>query len=691
MQKFHFSIHDVSIEVAYRGSGPVERVLPAFYILPRSRFGSRHWKLEVNEVPHLAKAKRVPDGSIALRLSPTVEAACWRDQAGAFHAELGQCQGYVDRANRRAGLNYLKGAEAELETLSRLVFLELLRMESRYLLHAGAVVAAGGVVLVCGDSGAGKSTLVTAWAGLGLARFMAEDRCVLFQRGATLWATGITDKLALSRHTQRILADLGVELPPARGSADGKDCYDCNGVFLSVSPGPIPVTAVLIKGRSNPRGGIFERCTPAEAVELIVQSSLYVGAPDVMRAHFEILIQLATSVPCYHVARDVDCAEFAARMTEELQRHHPVIAAVPLRDQRRSVDLPHPGAQAAGRLLCRTLIHHSPAASLAACADLAALLKLAEHHELLATLAAMIEAKPDMQELSKVWKNNLKLSLAEARAARAVYLEQLARISGALVQAGIPWLLTDGLAIAERCYTPAWARPCDGLDVLVEARCGRSVSQIVTALGFVQCSRSSAKEIGRTFEHELSQVRLRVQFQCGPTPRQPEESDLRVTRLLQRSEMLHADTLNVPCANGADQILLTGTRPVDHPLWNRPLNLLDLALLLARFGASAMAAADREAASWGCRGAFRLCVQRSEELFPSDPAAGRPAANPPSPLHTRLHRLLNPPSASLLPWGQRYAFQRRFLLTLFRFALPPPKESRGPAIRAEPANSAPTS
>jgi energy-coupling factor transporter ATP-binding protein EcfA2 len=671
MKRFQFAVYDVGIDVEIEGAEQVVRLLPTLHALPRGRADPRNWRVRVRAVPLLLPPPRPAVSPTVLHMYPTFDVSCWRDPESRFHAVADRGQVWIDLAHKDAALDYVPGGELDAERLGRLMLLEMLRFEGRYLMHAGAVQVAGGAVLVCGDSGSGKSTLVTAWSALGHARFMAEDRCVLFGKGPILMAAGISDTLALSEHSRQLLESIGVPLPGPRSIQDQKGHYDCHRVFVSVCDDPYPVKAVLIKTQRVASGALFEICEPAEAGELIINSSLYLGSPEIMRAHFEILLALATKVPCFRVPHQVDCREFALRMSEALRRIPAKAVGRPWLDQRRSLPLPRDEAEANGRLLCRILAGPSApeAPDLQDPSRLFAVLKLADHHGVLSVVAASLVTESVRLPLPSAMADSLAFSLREAGTTRQAHLEAAQIIVNAFGSATIRGALLDGPAVSERGYHPPETRVYDALDWLVEPGQIRDAERVLLDLGFAAAARlpgtGSPAGHGVVLENPATQCRLRLQA-AFPTASGRVSARERTRVLLERSVTIRVGAVDLPVIEAGDQLLISCTRSVTHPLWNRLVNLLDITRLQERLSEVALRAVDREAGRCGCRGSFRLGLNRSLGLFAPGQSPDRLADLKPPVLQRLGHAWLNPEAASLRPWGRRQLLRDR----LMRWVLP---------------------
>ncbi|GAG03355.1 unnamed protein product, partial [marine sediment metagenome] len=218
-------------------------------------------------------------------------------------------------------LHYQPEAIVLAEKLARLAVAEILRYEGFYLIHAGAVEFKGGAVLICASPGMGKSTLTSAWASLGGARFIADDQCIIFRRAGVLWTGGMGNNLALSLQSQEILAGLGLRIPYADNQVDEKSLYNCEKFFVQIIHEPYPVKALIFLVDGFDHSNSICVCQPELAGRLLLQSSFYIGESQIIRDHFQTVLDLVAQCSAYLVPNKMDFQHFCSEVEGMLPKN----------------------------------------------------------------------------------------------------------------------------------------------------------------------------------------------------------------------------------------------------------------------------------------------------------------------------------------------------------------------------------
>lgn len=342
MSGFTCNVHGIPITVVLPDDLPSGRVFPSLEALPRASDAGGGWRIEVGDWEDAADDGRVAALPVRkVRLWPDIDVRLKHAGDGILHAGVDGAAAWLDANRRRVDFRFLPAAEAVAEKLGRVVVTEIMRYEGRFVMHAAALEVSGGCVLICGASGSGKSTLATVWACIGDARFMAEDRCVVFRRADCLWAGGIADSLWLAPETEALLEGLSIRLPASQGEFEGKRAYNCHDLLLWLCDQPRPVKALLFLAELSP-GADVRPCASEEAFRLLHEGSFQHGEVGVMQAHFETLADLSSDVPAYLVRRRLDCrtavANLDALVAKIPARVHPVSPSSPQHSLRGSKD-----------------------------------------------------------------------------------------------------------------------------------------------------------------------------------------------------------------------------------------------------------------------------------------------------------------------------------------------------------------
>ena len=147
------------------------RVSGAAPLLPEVALLAPEW-------PHQAH----PFGPIVSAFSALHEGESWR---------------FEDAARAMPPLSFDEGLSAALGLVGALLWNAVAQGENYACLHAGAIDAADGMLVLIGDAHAGKSTLSLAWAALGR-RFVCDDRLVIdFDAAPDGIGMALTPKLRL--------------------------------------------------------------------------------------------------------------------------------------------------------------------------------------------------------------------------------------------------------------------------------------------------------------------------------------------------------------------------------------------------------------------------------------------------------------------------------------------------------------
>lgn len=176
----------------------------------------------------------------------------------------------------------------------------VLRLKGEVVLHAGAVVVAGGIVALAGPSHSGKSTLTAAFAHLGYPVFSddvvalrAHERLFLAQPGyprLKLWPASAAVVQASPDHL------------PLISAAEDKRFLDLTAGRYRFHDSPLPLRAVYVLGArrtdESPAIGI-EPLSEKRALLLLIANT-YINQllnRELRGLEFELLAQIARQIP----------------------------------------------------------------------------------------------------------------------------------------------------------------------------------------------------------------------------------------------------------------------------------------------------------------------------------------------------------------------------------------------------------
>ena len=493
MRSHNFSLNGIRIRVAIEGTIAARRVFPSLHALPRSTAEMGGWRVTVGvskKRPFPSDA--IPAQAVRLRVWPDVDAALWETPDGCqFAAEGAVAQLWP--AQRRAKLTFTRRALRTTERLGRVLVMEIMRCEGLFTFHAGAVETGGGVVLICGPSGSGKSTLATAWACMGNARFVAEDRCLVCARLGRFWAEGVHDEIGLRQVTVDLLGELGVRVPEPSAVQDGKCYYNPHDVFLSLCQESHPLRAIIFLV-AVPGGGPPVRVASAEAFRRMQDGNFFKGPSRTMREQFDIIADLSARVPAFLAPAREDCRATIAALDSMLaaQPAEPFPLQAPaVRHSRRM-----PRLRGFDALRClRRILGGRPAACRTAAFDeprWVEIVRAADAAGLLTPLAAALEANASLNACRSPIPNVLRVARTRAAATRARQHSLLARLAPPLDAARVRWLVVGGPGLAERFYSPQWSRGDPRLAIAVEAGDGDRARQVMASLSFTPTTAQGA-------------------------------------------------------------------------------------------------------------------------------------------------------------------------------------------------------
>lgn len=187
-----------------------------------------------------------------------------------------------------------------------ILFLEFLKRNKLYSLHAAGLCVDGKGLLLAGSSGAGKSTLTLSLLRAGF-KFLGDDMVFLSCDGADLRVLAFPDQTDVTDETAGFFPELRYLLdspkPPAwfKRSIFAEQVYGVDVVWECE-----PAALIFPKISASQKSVLKPVSTDQAFLELA--SNVLLTEPDTTQSHFNILAELATKTECYilEAGRDFD-------------------------------------------------------------------------------------------------------------------------------------------------------------------------------------------------------------------------------------------------------------------------------------------------------------------------------------------------------------------------------------------------
>lgn len=626
---------------------------------------------QVNVTTSVVSRPRAGSSRISeLALFPATRVLSSQHPDGSVCFEAGGMTALIVPAPRTATLGFPDPGNSDASRFGALAIIEILRHEHIHLVHAAAVEVDGSAVLITGSSGSGKSTLAVAWAASGTARFMADDRCFLWRDGKLVLCQGVAMPFGLYRVSEQILSRMGHHLTHHRAPGmDEKILYDAQAEFGAVERRPLPVKAVVALTSSLAPDHAVKNAAAGLIHQDLLRGGLYVGEPDVMKNHLDMISCLMEQADLFAAPGRAYYPQILDSLNRTLGRNrrrapkrtvrpHPVLAAAGARRVARQLAALIAGDKISSPLLEFREMNWRP------------LLKLAEHHGLLATLGFELRHRNLITNLPEGLQHVVNSAMRTAEAGRLLHLTMLRRIAKQLDDAGIRWCVMKGPAIAERCFSPPAARPYSDLDIIVPFDMRQQVAHALGTLGFTASELNgrlkNAENRGEwvLIVHEPTRYTLELHwdFITGGSLRRFVTCDL--APVLERTEMVGVDGFRVPMTCLADQFVSCCV----HATYGHGLaslrHLWDIAVTWQKCSGTEQQEALLTAARLGISGAVDFSMQRAETIFPDQTRQTKLATHS-MKLRLALARLCLPGDATIRPWTR----PNRLRAKLFRTAL----------------------
>ena len=192
-----------------------------------------------------------------------------------------------------------------------------LRRDGLFVVHASAVGAPAGGVMMAGKSASGKSS--TAVLCLGSPLQYAGDDFILVGAGDEPWVHSLYSSAKLTATTLPWLS----ELAPAVSNGDRLDVEKAL-IFLAPSRqaslvAGFPLRAILLPHVTGRRDTTVARVTPLAAFRTMVPDTLF-RSPESAQLAAAGLQRLVHRLPCYDLALGTDLAQIPHRIVDVLSR-----------------------------------------------------------------------------------------------------------------------------------------------------------------------------------------------------------------------------------------------------------------------------------------------------------------------------------------------------------------------------------
>jgi len=564
----------------------------------------------------------------------------------------------VNLAAKKAILQYRSDSIDPAKQMARLAVNEILRSEGRFTIHSGALEYKGGGVLICAGSGMGKSTMTAAWAYSGMARFIADDQCVLFRKSGTIWLGGISNTLALLPQSEELLSNSGVDIPNSHKQFAQKNLFAGPDFFIQSCPDPYPVKTVLFLVDGTDGDNRLRPCPPDLAGKLLMEASFYIGKGAVMREHFKTIMDLEEQAHMYLVPRGIDCKVFVSQAEKTIETS--AIRSIPLypRSQLRSPQTTFHDIDQATKSLCRIISESisDKNLNLPQSRELKDVVKMADHHGLFALLATTLKAKVNLGQLQPDLINAMEKEIWQTSTARKIHLETIHALDEALKAKAVMWSVIHGPSIAERFYGFPEARFYSDLNIVTLPEMAGAAATVLKELRFLPSgssdNRNSSVDSGRYDFIRNTASRYSVQLvtsypalgagRCTPVNK--------LNAFMRRIATLNVGGTSIPVASPCDQIIFSCIRSSQSFRWHSLLFYLDLFLMMEHLPQNAYDKIRQEAVVLGFFNMLALSLRRAAFFFPSDKLSSITKKLRPSVLAKLLSFLFDPDSAVLKPW-----------------------------------------
>ncbi len=678
IKRLLIEIYGVSFEVTLKGGESITQLFPILHLAPRIRTNRVDWRILVSCVKRISTHC---DGNASLtsvlRIYPDTDVTYCIDNKHNLYASTQRAELCIQPSTKVATLSYRADGVTDAEYLAKLAVVEILRREGLYAVHAGAVEFEGGAVLICATSGMGKSTLTASWAAIGSARFIADDQCVILKQAELLWVGGLSDSLALSPDSEKILTNLGMEIPSPHTRFDNKHQHDAHDLFMQVCNNPYPAKALIFLVDPSEGMDDIRPCPPELAAQYLLASSFYLGHKEIMQKHFETAIDLTAQVPAYFASHGMDCRRFVARIEKELTASSPQAIPIYSSVHQRAPKIPLHRMEMATQRLAGIVSGTTSSEKMKSwgARDWIDVTKLANHHGCLALLRQIIKEKWLLKRLHPGVRKTMEMAAARVHAIHQTHLAMIDMLLKAFESRKIQWIIINGPAIAERFYQIPETRCYHHLDIVVASDKRNAAADALREIGYAPTLNrgqniTQAAQPTMMFAHEsLTLHKIHLHTDYGSLNMMRNNGAVDISDLIQRKEFLDVGKRTFPVANKIDQMVLSCTQMVNSHQWNNLNALLDVALMAKQASEPLLMRVKAKALQQGYYNVVALAIRQAMLFFwPKDPQSPSRKMRP-SLSALVLSALVFPKPATARPWRRLSRFRRYLLLSLVKKGL----------------------
>ena len=194
-----------------------------------------------------------------------------------------------------------------------ILFVEFLKRNKLYSLHAAGLCVEGKGLLLAGSSGAGKSTLTLALLRAGFG-FLGDDMIFMSCGGSDLRVLAFPDQTDVTDQTAGFFPELRYLLDAPAPPALCKRPILAEQVYGADVVWECEPAAVVFPKIAASQKSVLKPVSPAQAFQELAPNVL-LTEPDSTQSHFNILAKLATTAGCYvlEAGRDFDAIPLLLR------------------------------------------------------------------------------------------------------------------------------------------------------------------------------------------------------------------------------------------------------------------------------------------------------------------------------------------------------------------------------------------
>lgn len=197
-------------------------------------------------------------------------------------------------------------ARSVCHSIFTIQFLEFLKRNKLYSLHAAGLCVGRKGLLLAGSSGAGKSTLALALLRAGF-KFLGDDMVFLSCAGSDLRVLAFPDHTNVTDETARFFPELHYLLDSPKDSAWGKRSILAERVYGADVVWECMPGALILPKISDKKKSVLKPVVPHQAFMELASNVLLTEANST-QSHLNILAKLVEETDCYSLetGRDFD-------------------------------------------------------------------------------------------------------------------------------------------------------------------------------------------------------------------------------------------------------------------------------------------------------------------------------------------------------------------------------------------------